>query len=857
MLQWFLDNFPPITQPKVKGYCEETRKYQFNLGLSSIGAAMSRRIQILLPLLAFFWVATLGAHEYTPCVNGSADFYSCLDIDLQRRLHIEHMGGTPGSSAGSDIWGWTDSGSGREFAIMTLNDATAFVEITDPRFPVYLGSLATHAATVNVWRDAKTYADHAFIVADGVTDHGMQIFDLSQLLTVVSPPVTFTETAHHPGFSKAHNIVINEDSARAYAVGTEQCSGGLYIMDISTPTSPVNTGCFSSDGYTHDAQCLIYNGPDADHQGKEICLNSNEDTLTIVDVTTSASPVQLSRTGYSGAAYTHQGWLLEGHRYYLMDDELDEQGSGHNTKTRIWDLADLDNPVNIGEYIAGVAAIDHNLYTKDGYAYLANYRSGLRVLDLSDIANANLSEVAFFDTFPSDDNASFAGAWSVYPYFESGNVIVSDIQGGLFVLKPTNLCGGRSGPTGMAAAAAGDNQIDLSWNDDAELGETYKVYRSLGGCVDPQWELIAEDVSTNSFSDTSASGGIVNGYAVSISSEPGPCESAKSSCDSATTTGACTAAPLFDGILSAESAGTSKCALDIGWGAASPFCGPSASYSVYRSEVPGFTPEVANRVVQGVSGTAWNDPGVLAETEYFYVVRATDTTNGVEENNVFERNASPDGPPTDGNWVSGAEIGDPTMSTSTNSLDEVLRHAGWHLSTDRQRTGDRSYFSEYTNNLCTQLGSPELTLTGGESPVLSFWTVYDVETEAGGQAWDGGVVEVSSNGSSWSLLPLAPGYPTVFRSSSDACGFDTSSPCFAGTNLTWTEYTADLSAFSGGSLYLRFSFSTDGGVTQEGWYVDDIAISHTQVPGQCNVEDSIFDDGFESGDTAAWSSSTP
>ncbi|PVE32344.1 regulator, partial [Enterococcus faecalis] len=107
---------------------------------------------------------------------------------------------------------------------------------------------------------------------------------------------------------------------------------------IQNPASPTNAGCFSSDGYTHDAHCVVYTGPDVQHQGKEICFNSNEDTVTIVDVTNKALPVQLSRTGYAGSGYTHQGWVDESQTYYLQDDELDEMNSGHGTRTYVWDI---------------------------------------------------------------------------------------------------------------------------------------------------------------------------------------------------------------------------------------------------------------------------------------------------------------------------------------------------------------------------------------------------------------------------------------------------------------------------------------------------------------------------------------
>ena len=175
------------------------------------------------------------------------------------------------------------------------------------------------------------------------------------------------------------------------------------MINIQNPTSPTSEGCFSADGYTHDAQCVNYSGPDSTHQGKEICFNSNEDTLTIVDVTNKSAPVQLSRTGYSGSAYTHQGWLTEDQAYFLMDDELDEKNDPTvtNTRTFMWHVSDLDAPTVIGFHDSTTTAINHNQYVKGNYTYQSNYRAGLRILDITDIANGNLIEEAFFDVYPS------------------------------------------------------------------------------------------------------------------------------------------------------------------------------------------------------------------------------------------------------------------------------------------------------------------------------------------------------------------------------------------------------------------------------------------------------------------------
>jgi choice-of-anchor B domain-containing protein len=381
----------------------------------------------------------LPALASTACVGGFAGIYPCENVDLKAFVPLADIGGDRANSAANDIWGWTDPETNKEYAIVGRVFGTSFVDISDPANPVYLGELVTHGAFGSPWRDIKVYNDHAFIVSEA-RGHGMQVFDLTQLRNVTNPPVDFSETAHYNKMSTAHNIVINEDSGYAYVVGASgknSCSGGLHMVDINVPTSPQFAGCYSDDGYTHDAQCVNYNGLDVRYTGSEICFNSNEDTLTIVDVTDKSNPTMLSRTGYAGVGYTHQGWLTENHAFFLLDDELDEATFGHNTRTRIWDLSELDNITEtnlIAVFEGATSAIDHNLYVQGDCAFEANYRAGLSILDIRTISTP--SEIGYFDIYPADDLPEFNAAWSNYPYFASGTVVVSGIEQGLFVLTP-------------------------------------------------------------------------------------------------------------------------------------------------------------------------------------------------------------------------------------------------------------------------------------------------------------------------------------------------------------------------------------------------------------------------------------
>ena len=188
-------------------------------------------------------------------------------------------------------------------------------------------------------------------------------------------------------------------------------------------------------GYSHDAVCVTYKGPDKRYKGHEICVGSNETAISIADVTDKANTKTLSRSTYPNVAYTHQGWFDESQRYFYVNDEGDEiVGSVKKTRTLIWDLEDLENPRFAKEHLGVEAATDHNLYIKGTLMYQANYRSGLRVLSISDPLNPK--EIAYFDTAPFHPNTpGFNGAWSVYPFFKSGTIVVSSIEQGLFIVR--------------------------------------------------------------------------------------------------------------------------------------------------------------------------------------------------------------------------------------------------------------------------------------------------------------------------------------------------------------------------------------------------------------------------------------
>jgi choice-of-anchor B domain-containing protein len=373
------------------------------------------------------------------CTSGAADSFPCSGVSLRKRVPFELMNGTEGN----DIWGWFDAQSGKEYALVGMQNGTAFVDISNPEDPLFLGTLPTQTI-VSIWRDIKVYQDHAFIVADGPTAHGMQVFDLTRLRGLLAPQ-TFSADVVYGDFDRATNLAINEDTGFAYAVRTNTCEAGLHIIDIKTPNNPLFAACHSNAEpnfpvpnffVTHDTQCVIYQGPDADYFGREVCVSSNENTgVEIVDVTLKSSPVTISSMTYPQMESAYQGWLTEDHRFFLLGDR--EGGGGLNppTRTHVFDVSDLDNPVYIFAYEAADEAIAGNQYILGNRVFQANSAAGLRVLEFGDLANSELMEIAFFDTFPTKGGSGRVGAWSVYPYLPSGTIIVNDATFGLFILS--------------------------------------------------------------------------------------------------------------------------------------------------------------------------------------------------------------------------------------------------------------------------------------------------------------------------------------------------------------------------------------------------------------------------------------
>ena len=384
----------------------------------------------------------------TPCVGGVAGALPCNQVDLLSHVALADISAMP--SAANDVWGFTDLNSGREYAIVGFNFGTAVIDVTNPETPREVGFVQGQRAS---WRDIKVYQyfdavagrwkAYAYVTTDGSTD-GLFVIDLSGL------PHSVNRVAYSSDIQRAHNVyisnadystgIIQADREPLLIVAGSEIGGGRFrAYSLADPEAPLFLGGPATADYMHDAASILISDTRKDTQCQiigpicEVLLDFNESSLEIWDITDAAAITRLSSSTYGSAGYVHSGWWTEDKQYVFVQDELDENQQSLPTTLRIFSLADLRNPVHVGTWSGPTGAIDHNGFVRGNRYYMSNYSRGLSILDIT--APASPALLGFIDTSPSPEQAVFAGAWGVYPYFPSGSIAVNDMQSGLYMVS--------------------------------------------------------------------------------------------------------------------------------------------------------------------------------------------------------------------------------------------------------------------------------------------------------------------------------------------------------------------------------------------------------------------------------------
>lgn len=452
------------------------REHGFNV--ISDGKSLAQSNSLTQKLKAFS--ALSQPQSLQTCENGKADSFNCENIDLLAHMPLGNFSSTP--SAASDIWGHVDLNDGNEYALIGLTNGISVVNVSDPANPTEVGTIAGKSST---WRDVKVYQyfDHllkiwrayAYVILDGTQGH-VTIVNLNHL------PNSISLVALNDQVTKAHNVYIsNLDHTLNIAqagltpsiqlIGSNKFGGAFHSYSLADPKTltPLQNQFFGQ-GYTHDGASITItddrkaNNCQTDGPNCTVFVDFNEKDIKLWNITDVDKVVQLGSVTYSDVdtanKYVHSGWGSEDKQYFFAHDEFDEKRGGINTTVRVFSIADLTQPQQVGQWTGPTAAADHNGFVRGNRYYLSNYERGLSVLDISDPTAP--VEVGNFDTFTPSDNANYSGAWGVYPFLPSGNLLVSDINSGLYVLKDNT----RQSPQGNIAfnsdVLATEQGIELS-----------------------------------------------------------------------------------------------------------------------------------------------------------------------------------------------------------------------------------------------------------------------------------------------------------------------------------------------------------------------------------------------------------
>jgi hypothetical protein len=403
---------------------------------------------------------------------------------------------------------------------------------------------------------------------------------------------------------------------------------------------------------------------------------------------------------------------------------------------------------------------------------------------------------------------------------------------GVTAIDGRDACAAPAAPATLTATAGRANTIRLDWATVAGAA-TYDVYRQEGTCPATSTSRIAQGLTALSFTDTTVSGGTTYAYQVTARAADS-CESVRSACSSATATGVCLLPPTFAGVTSVTNAEAATCTLNVTWAAGTARCGTGLVYNVYRSTLAGFTPGPSNRIATCITGTTWSDTTPPNGVKHYYAVRAEDDAAGsgpcragIEDSNVVLKAGTPTGAPTiifQDNLESGAANWT-TGGTGT----------AWAIVTTAASSPTHSFWIDDPATVTDRQLITATALSIAPGSRLSFWHRYN--TEAGSSLYDGGVLEWSLDGTTWydilagngGTIPanagrfVQGGYVGALSSSySNPLG---GRQAWSGDNLTFGNVIVDLSDFSGTSIRFRWRMGTDSGVSDAGWWVDDVVLS--------------------------------
>ncbi len=666
-------------------------------------------------------------------------------------------------------WGWTDTVSNREYALLGSYSGTSVVEITNADNPVERDFVPGPSST---WHELQTYSHYAYVVAEGGV--GVQIIDLSYLPDSVHLVQNFNYSQGGNDISSSHTNHIRDGYLYLNGCGGWP-NGGAVIFSLADPENPTYVGEYSQR-YFHDSfarndtlfGATIFDGG-----------------IDIVDVSNKSNPTLIARFNYDGAG-THNCATTSDGRYLLTTDEV-----GSTAKTlKIWDIQHLPSVTKVAEYQGNPTAIVHNVFVKDTIAYMSYYTAGLKVLNISDPTNP--IEVGGYDTYPNSDVSAYTGAWSTYPFFPSGKIIIGDMETGLYIVD-VNLNAPRA-PSSFTAYSdfQTPSSATISWEDPTEIVSgtpltdfTIHVYRD--------GVFIAEvDSGVQQYTDT----GLVLHQAYRYSVR------AVTVTDSSSATGF----TVYAGGHAQPKPPPSFDVTSIDVGAKVSWRTPSQQLDGTPLNDLAFIDIYRDDILIGTVSLSNNDTASYGE----YI----DSTSGYHTYKILSRdNETPEHASTFTESI--FDYAGSVNSSYSENFDAGFTSGyftgDWDTTHSIAYSGDASITDSpggfYPTNSNTYFLLPPIRATANH--VLSFQQIATIGLG------DFGFVEGSTDNKNFTRLYVAhSSYHVEWKDSSADSG-------------DWFPQTVNLSRYAGDTVYLRFLLSTDASRQMDGWYIDDISIAST------------------------------
>lgn len=346
-------------------------------------------------------------------------FAMCYMMAQDGDLNMSIVAHVPSPEGGSGVWHYVDKKHKTEYAVFGSRTAVVLYSLEDPTKPKerfrFTGSTTT-------WREVFSYGEFVYGVTDNAAD-GLVIIDMRKAPDTITgkfwkPSLTAgTQTAN---LGSCHTVFVDEKGI----LSLNGCTPWRGILFFDLNPDPMNPKFIGSEltRYCHD-----------DYVRRDTLYSSEiyDGFVSIYDVKDYKNPKELLNIK-TPFAFTHNSWISDDSKYIFTTDEKEE------ATVASYEISDFTKVKLLDQFkpkdTDGKGVIPHNTRYINGYLVTSYYTDGVKIIDAH--KPDNLIEVGSFDTYFGVQTGGFYGTWGVSPYLPSGLIVASNIEDGLFIIRP-------------------------------------------------------------------------------------------------------------------------------------------------------------------------------------------------------------------------------------------------------------------------------------------------------------------------------------------------------------------------------------------------------------------------------------